>query len=117
MTFVDELKQLSASVALRHKLERQLAEIKTKMKTAASSGHRGFKIDIITLLDSETSVVCLPDINAENYYCIFTSDEAFYIEAISEFLEELGFDPSEIAYTKRSNLIDGYSSMLITILW
>jgi hypothetical protein len=117
MTFVEELRELSASAALRHKLERQLTEIKAKMKTAASNGYRGFKIDIITLLDSRPSVIRLPDINAENYYCIFTSNETFYIEAISSFLTELGFSASELAYAKHSNITDGYSSMLITILW
>jgi len=117
MTFIEELKQLSESVALRHKLERQLNEIKAKMKTAASNGYRGFKIDIITLLDSRASIIRLPDINAENYYCIFTNNETFYIDAISSFLAELGFNTSEIAYVKRSNITDGYNSMLITILW
>lgn len=117
MTFIEELKQLSESVALRHKLERQLAEIKVKMKTAASNGYRGFKIDIITLLDSGASIIRLPDINAENYYCIFTSNEAFYIDAITDFLNKLGFNTSEIAYAKHSNITDGYSSMLINIIW
>ena len=116
MTFLEELKQLSQTVALRHKLERQLAAIKAKMKTAASSGYRCFKIDIITL-DTEADVVYLPDADAENYYSIYTANEAFYIEEITKFLTELGFDTSSISYIKRDYLAKGCSSMLINIIW
>lgn len=114
MTFVEELKQLSASVALRHKLERQLTEIKSKMKTAASNGYRGFKIDVINVLETKSSIIRLPDINAENYYYIFTTNESFYIDAIIKFLNELGFSSSDITLTKHN---DGYSATLINIIW
>jgi hypothetical protein len=116
MTFIEELRQLSKTVALRHKLERQLTAIKAKMKTAASNGYRGFKIDIITL-DTETNVIYLPEADAENYYSIYTANEAFYTEEITKFLNELGFETSEIVYIRRDNLINGYSSMLINIIW
>ena len=116
MTFAEELKQLSEKVELQHKLYRQLAEIKTKMRTAASSGYKSFKIDIITL-NTKASAIYLPEADAENYYSIYTINEAFYVSEITKFLTELGFEASKIAYVRPNTLIDGCSSMIIYIIW
>lgn len=114
MTFVEELKKLSEQVELQHKLDRQLAEIKTKMRASAKHGYRCFKIEIFTL-DLEALAVYLPDDKAENYYCFYTTNESLYAPRLFEFLAELGFDPTEVHCIKRSS--GTYNSTLLSVLW
>ena len=95
MTFVDELKTISDTVELQHKLDRQFAELKSKMKTAASNGYRTFQIEVFYLHKncSITHTV------AENCYVLFTHKAAakeFYERKVIDFLCELGFNTLEI---------------------
>jgi hypothetical protein len=117
MTFVEELKQLSEKVELKHKVDRQLAELKTKMKTAATNGYRYFKIEIFTII-TEVAAAYLPtEIKADNYYGFYTGDGAFYANELFAFLAELGFDTSELKCVQSSNLLSGYTSLSITVGW
>lgn len=114
MTFVEELKQLSEKVELQHKLDRQLAEIRTRMKTSARNGYRGFQIEIL-IINTQADIIYLPDNKAENYYSIYTADGNFYYSRVYEFLSELGFDLSELTCAHR--IREGYSSMLFSVVW
>jgi hypothetical protein len=114
MTFIEELKQLSETAELQHKLDRQLNEVKTKMKAAARSGLRCFKIEIFTL-NMAAEAIYLPDTKLENYYSFYTVDEAFYVRAITTFLAELGFDPAEVDFKKGATA--SYKSVLLTVTW
>lgn len=116
MTFVEELKQLSEKVELQHKLDRQLAEVKAKMKVSAKNGYRCFKIEVLTI-ELSADPVCLPDVRAENYYAFYTCNEDIYVEAILNFLGELGFSVSDMSFIKSIRENAGYKSMLITINW
>lgn len=116
MTFVEELKQLSEKVELKHKVDRQLAELKTKMKVAASNGYRCFNIEIFTLI-TDIAAVYLPDIKAENYYCFYTGDGAFYVNELFAFLAELGFETSELKCIRNSRILSGYTSLSISVEW
>ena len=115
MTFVEELKQLSEKVELQHKLDRQLTEIKAKMKSSAKNGYRCFKIEIFTI-NLLTDQVCLPEVNTENYYAIYTADEAFYLDAVIVFLVDLGFTVADMSFIK--SIREGIGkSVLVTITW
>jgi hypothetical protein len=114
MTFVEELRELSESVVLRHKIERQLANIKDKMKTAASNGYRSFKIEVFSI-DSRTKVLRLSDTRADNYYCVYTLNESVYMQELASFLTELGFDMSEAEIIRA--IRDGYVSTIISVIW
>jgi hypothetical protein len=116
MTFVEELKQLSEKVELQHKLDRQLAEVKAKMKVSAKNGYRCFKVEIFTISMS-ADPVCLPEVRAENYYAFYTGNEDIYVETIIKFLGELGFTMSDMSFIKSIRENAGYKSMLITITW
>ena len=116
MTFVEELKQLSEKVELQHKLDRQLAEVKTKMKASAKNGYRCFKIEIFTI-NLSADHICLPDVRAENYYAFYTANEDVYVETIINFLGELGFMMSDMSFIKCIREKAGYKSMLITLTW
>ena len=116
MTFVEELKQLSEKVELRHKVDRQLAELKTKMKAAAGNGYRCFKLEIFTII-TEAASIYSPDTKAENYYCFYTSDGAFYANELFTFLAELGFDTTELNCVHNSNLLNGYISLSMIVEW
>lgn len=115
MTFVEELKELSETIELQHKLDRQLTDVKTKMKTVAHRGYRSFKIEIFTL-NVAADAIYLPDNRAENYYCFYTTNEAFYVKAITDFLVGLGFDYPEINY-KIDSTKKFYNSVLVTVAW
>lgn len=115
MTFIEELKQLSESVVLRHKIERQLANIKDKMKSAASNGYRSFKIEVFSISNRAT-VLRLPDTRADNYYCVYTLNEAIYMQELDSFLTSLGFDMSE-AEIIRSIKEGYYTSTVIMVTW
>ena len=114
MTFIEELKQLSESVVLRHKIERQLANIKDKMKTAASNGYRSFKIEVFSI-DNRAKVLRLPETRADNYYCVYTLNEAIYMQELTSFLTELGFEMSEAEIIRA--IRESYISTLITVTW
>ena len=115
MTFVEELKQLSEKVELKHKLERQFMELKTKMKSAASNGYRCFKLEIFTL-ELDIDAVYLPENKAENYYCIYTVDGTFYTSELVSFLAKLGFDTAELTYVY-SGSAGSYTSLSMTVEW
>ncbi len=114
MTFFEELKQLSESVVLRHKIERQLATIKDKMKMAASNGYRSFRIEIFNI-DNRATMLRLPDNKADNYYCVYTLNEAIYMQELNNFLTELGFNMQEAEILRA--IREGYTSTLITVTW
>jgi hypothetical protein len=116
MTFVDELKELSKTVELKHKLDRQFAELKARMKTAASNGYRYFKVEIFTL-DAMTEAIYLPDVKLENYYCFYTTDEMFYTCELINFLAKLGFDTAELSYVNYNNSKQGYNSLSVLLEW
>jgi hypothetical protein len=116
MTFVEELKQLSEKVELKHKLDRQFLELKAKMKTAASNGYRCFKIEIFTI-DFQALAVHLPENKAENYYCFYTGDGSFYTSELVSFLAKLGFDTADIAYVYSGSVSNGYTSLSATVEW
>ena len=113
MTFVEELKKLSEKADLKHKLDRQFAELKVKMRTAASYGIHSFKIEIFTI--EEAPVIYLPEIKDDNYYCFYTTDEAFYVSELINFLVGLGFDAADFLWVKQSTA--GYSSMSAIVEW
>ena len=113
MTFVDELKKLSEKADLKHKLDRQFTELKVKMKAAASYGYHCFKIEIFTLDDA--LVLCLPENKEENYHCFYTTDEAFYIGELINFLAGLGFEMADFLWVKRTAA--SYSSMSTVVEW
>lgn len=115
MTFVEELRELSETVELQHKLDRQFADLKTKMKTVAHRGHRSFRIEVITYSIADAPMR-VPTNRAENYYCFFTANEEFYVKAITDFLIDLGFEYPEINY-KLDATNKFYTSTLITVVW
>lgn len=117
MTFVEELKQLSEKVELKHKIERQLLALKAKIKTAASNGYRCFKIEIFTLI-TDVSAIYLPENKNENYYCFYTHDGAFYASELTNFLDELGFDSATRKFVHdSSNFTKGYTSLSTIVEW
>jgi hypothetical protein len=117
MTFVEELKQLSEKVELRHKIERQFLALKAKMKTAASNGYRCFKIEIFTLI-TDVGAIYLQENKNENYYCFYTHDGAFYASALDSFLDELGFDSTSCKFVHdSSNVLKGYTSLIAVVEW
>lgn len=116
MTFVEELKELSKTVEFKHKLDRQFAELKAKMKASARSGYRYFKIEIFTI-DTNARAVYLPDYRIENYYCFYTSDSAIYTGELINFLTALGFDTTEFPYVYNSEVSKGYSSLSMVVEW
>lgn len=116
MTFVEELKELSKTVELKHRLDRQFAELKTKMKAAAHNGYRYFKIEIFTI-DANAVAVYLPDYKIENYYCFYTSDSTIYTSELINFLAALGFDTAELSYVHNSEVSKGYSSLSMVVEW
>ena len=116
MTFIEELKQLSEKVELQHKLDRQLTEVKAKMRVAAKNGYRCFKIEIFTI-NLSANHVCLPDVRAENYYAFYTANEDIYVETLINFLDDLGFAVSDLSFIKSIRENAGYKSTLITTTW
>lgn len=116
MTFVEELKLLSEKVELQHKLDRQLAEVKAKMKVSAKNGYRCFKFEIFTL-NTSVDPACLPDVRAENYYAFYTSNEDMYVETVINFLCELGFTISDMSFIRSIRENAGYKATLITVTW
>lgn len=114
MTFVDELKELSKTVELKHKLDRKFAELKSKMKTAASNGYRYFTVEIFTP-NSTAEAIYLPDIRLENYYCFYATDEMFYTSELINFLAKLGFDTTTLACAQHSK--QGYNSLSVLLEW
>ena len=116
MTFVEELKQLSEKVELQHKLDRQLAEAKAKMKVSAKNGYRCFKFEIFTI-NASADPICLPGVKAENYYAFYTSNEDLYVEILINFLGELGFTVSDMSFIRSIRENASYKSMLMTVMW
>ncbi len=117
MTFVEELKQLSEKVELKHKIERQFLELMTKMKTAASNGYRCFKIEIFTII-TDVSAIYLPENKNENYYCFYTHDGAIYANELTSFLDELGFESATRKFVHdSSSMLKGYTLLSTVVEW
>lgn len=113
MTFVEELKQISIVVELKHKLDRELHEIKTKMKIAAEAGYHYFTIEIYTIKPKAIPVIQTQA--KETDFRIYTANSNLYESRIIDFLYELGFDSSEITITENSSSY--YESTNIKVYW
>ena len=104
MTFVDELKAISDSVELHHKLDRQLEEIKAKMHLSAKNGYRTFQIEIICLTDKTYFDIKHP--TAENCCVLYLRADkyantlSFYERKVIEFLNELGFTVANVEHAR-----------------
>lgn len=112
MTFADELKQVATKVDLKHKVDRQLEELQTKIMSAANNGYHSFAIDIFSV---QHNIYMPARMEAENRYKIFTGNSEFYKCKIIDFLHTLGFDSSNI--TSFNHYASYYESTHFVVEW